>query len=108
MPDTERTRQWLTLLARSDAVLVQLVGLAFAAVLAWELLRRLPEPWRGRGRQLYLAVGIGVLLTALRGQVSTPLLVVVAAVIGAGAVLGRALWDSLRRRTAGLVETKGQ
>ena len=106
MPDTDRYRQWVALLAASDRVLVQLVAIAAGAVLAWELLRRLPQPWQGRARLLYLAVGLGTLLTALRGQLSWLALVVLAACIGAGAMLTRGIVDR-RRRVAGSSPTKG-
>jgi len=87
MPDTERYRQWVERLAASDRVLVQLVALAALAVLAWELLRRLPEPWRARLRLLYLAGALGTALTAERGLVNTWVLMIGAAVLSAAAVI---------------------
>ena len=104
MPDTERYREWMALLAASDRVLVQLVGLAVLAVVGWELLRRVRGPWHGRLRLLYLAGGLGVLTTALRGQFNTLLLMSLAALFSVAAVVLRAAW----KRTARPVETKGQ
>lgn len=108
MPDTERYRRWVEMMTASDAVLLQLVALAVIAVLVWEAVRGLSEPWRGRLRLLYLAFGVGALMTALRGTVSTLILVVAAGVVGASAALARSLWVYLRRPEAGPVETKGQ
>lgn len=96
MPDTDRYREWAALLAASDAVLLQIIGLAVLAVAGWELLRRAPEPWRGHARRLYLALGLGTLLTALTGQVNTWLLAGVAALFGAGAMTARALWARMK------------
>lgn len=104
MPDTERYRQWVALLAASDRVLVQLAGLAVLAVVGWELLRRVREPWHSRLRLLYLAGGLGVLTTALRGQFNTLLLMSVAAAFSVGAVILRAVWKANTRP----IETKGQ
>jgi len=42
------------MLKQSDAALVQLATMAAAAVLIWEQLRRVPEPWQGRARSAYL------------------------------------------------------
>ena len=106
MPDTERYRAWVAMLAASDRVLVQLVGLAVLAVVGWELLRRVRAPWQDRLRLLYLAAGVGTLLTALRGQVSTLVLIALAAQIGVGAIAARAVWQMWQRRNSS--ETKGE
>lgn len=42
------------MLKASDAALVQLATMAAAAVLIWEQLRRVPEPWQSRARSAYL------------------------------------------------------
>jgi CDP-diglyceride synthetase len=68
MPDTERYRRWLAMLAASDAVLLQLVTLAAAGVLAWEWIRRSPAGWRPRLRRAYLLFTAGVCLVTLAGQ----------------------------------------
>lgn len=112
MLDTDRYRRWVSMLAASDRVLEQLFWIAAAAVLVWEVARRLPEPWRGRARLVYGALGLGVLLTTTAGEVTTGALVLAAAVFGvvavvtnavvqgAGAVGGRALGVFMKGRRA--------
>lgn len=94
MPDTDRYHRWAAMLTASDAVLVQLAGLALAAVFVWERLRTLPEPWRGRARMLYASVALGFLLVQVvttRGA----LLVMLSAM--ALSVLARSVWAHRRR-----------
>lgn len=51
---------------QSDALLTQLATMAVLAVLIWEALRQVPEPWQGRARSAYL-LGLMVLYLVLIG-----------------------------------------
>lgn len=45
------------MLASRDQALTSLASLAIAAVLAWQVLDTLPDPWRACLRKVYLWVG---------------------------------------------------
>jgi len=54
MPNTERWTKWIVMLKESDSIIVSLATMAALAVLVWEMLRRVPEPWRDRLRSVCL------------------------------------------------------
>jgi hypothetical protein len=64
--NTARWAAWVAMLKQSDATLVQLATMAAAAVLIWESLRRVAEPWQGRLRSAYL-LGLLILFVYLLG-----------------------------------------
>ena len=57
---SERFDAWTNLLARRDAALVSIAGLAALAVFNWYILRYLPDEWRVRFERAFI---IGVIVT---------------------------------------------
>lgn len=93
MPDTDRYHRWAAMLAASDNTLVQLALLAAAAVFVWEVLRSVPEPWRGRGRLLYVAIALGFMLMQILTMPSSLILMLAVVTF----ILARGLSQSWHR-----------
>lgn len=64
---TDRYARWMAMLAQSDQNLVLLAEIAVGAVIAWQLIARLPAPWAARLRIAFLVASGGVLLVVLTG-----------------------------------------
>jgi len=64
--NTARWAAWVAMLKQSDSTLVQLATMAAAAVLIWESLGRVAEPWQERVRSAYL-LGLLILFAYLLG-----------------------------------------
>lgn len=94
------------MLQASDLVLVQLVTLAACAVLVWERIRQLPEPWRGRVRSLYLVSALLFVLTALAGRIGLPALA--GLLVLAGVIVGGLAVNWRRRKAGHSIQSKGQ
>lgn len=95
---TERYTRWVAMLAQSDANLVLLAAIAMAVVIAWRAGGRLPAPWGGRLRELFMMGALCMLLQFVAGASVTYGFAAVMGFIGGIAWLGNA-WLAIRRRT---------
>jgi len=81
----------------SDANLVQLATMAAAAVLIWESMRRVPEPWRERARSAYLVGLLIAFLYLIGGQMDTTAYTVGVAIVMFVVGGSLAVWAAQRR-----------
>jgi len=103
--NTARWATWVAMLKESDSTLVQLATMAAAAVLIWESLGRVPEPWQERARSAYLLVLLILFVYLIGGQMNPIGFFVSIAIVFFVAGGSLAVWQVFHK--AAPVETAG-
>ena len=100
MPDNDRTKAWLEMLRRGDSIVFQIFTIAAAGVIVWEVVRRLPQPWRWYLQLAYLSASLGLFayifsggVLAIGGAAAIIFVAAAGAAVPLAARLASAGWD---------------